>query len=237
VPDKKTTNAGKIVAITGPVVDVSFEGAALPDILNALEVENKFLKKKIVLEVSQLIGDNSVRAIAMDSTDGLVRGQEVIDTGGQITVPVGEEILGRMFNLLGEPIDELGDVEFKDRWQIHREAPPVTEQQTEIEILETGIKVIDLLAPFSKGGKIGFSGGAGVGKTVLVMELIRNFAIEQKGLSVFAGVGERTREGNDLWLDMKEAGVIENTALVFGQMNEPPGARFRIGLSAITMAE
>ncbi|MDD4477885.1 MAG: F0F1 ATP synthase subunit beta, partial [Mesotoga sp.] len=143
MPDKKTTNAGKIVAITGPVVDVSFEGAALPDILNALEVENKFLKKKIVLEVSQLIGDNSVRAIAMDSTDGLVRGQEVIDTGGQITVPVGEEILGRMFNLLGEPIDELGDVEFKDRWQIHREAPPVTEQQTEIEILETGIKVID----------------------------------------------------------------------------------------------
>jgi F-type H+-transporting ATPase subunit beta len=237
VPEKSKENFGKIIAVTGPVIDISFEGGHLPDILNALEVHNEFLGKKVVLEVAQLIGDNSVRAIAMDSTDGLVRGQEVVDTGRQITVPVGEEILGRMFNLLGEPIDERGEVKFKDRWEIHREAPPVTEQQTEIEILETGIKVIDLLAPFSKGGKIGFSGGAGVGKTVLVMELIRNFAIEQKGLSVFAGVGERTREGNDLWLEMKEAGVIDNTALVFGQMNEPPGARFRVGLSAITMAE
>lgn len=237
VPEKNMQNNGKVVAITGPVVDVSFEGGELPDILNALEVENKYLDKTVVLEVSQLIGDNSVRAISMDSTDGLVRGQRVIDTGKQITVPVGDEILGRMFNLLGEPIDELGEVHSKDRWQIHREAPSITDQQTEMEILETGIKVIDLLAPFNKGGKIGFSGGAGVGKTVLVMELIRNFAIEQKGLSVFAGVGERTREGNDLWLDMKEAGVIDNTALVFGQMNEPPGARFRVGLSAITMAE
>ena len=237
MPEKSKENFGKIIAVTGPVIDISFEGGHLPDILNALEVHNEFLGKKVVLEVAQLIGDNSVRAIAMDSTDGLVRGQEVVDTGRQITVPVGEEILGRMFNLLGEPIDERGEVKFKDRWEIHREAPPVTEQQTEIEILETGIKVIDLLAPFSKGGKIGFSGGAGVGKTVLVMELIRNFAIEQKGLSVFAGVGERTREGNDLWLEMKEAGVIDNTALVFGQMNEPPGARFRVGLSAITMAE
>ncbi len=237
MPEKSKENFGKIIAVTGPVIDISFEGGHLPDILNALEVHNEFLGKKVVLEVAQLIGDNSVRAIAMDSTDGLVRGQEVVDTGRQITVPVGEEILGRMFNLLGEPIDERGEVKFKDRWEIHREAPPVTEQQTEIEILETGIKVIDLLAPFSKGGKIGFSGGAGVGKTVLVMELIRNFAIERKGLSVFAGVGERTREGNDLWLEMKEAGVIYNTALVFGQMNEPPGARFRVGLSAITMAE
>lgn len=237
MPDKKEENIGKIVAITGPVVDVSFEGGRLPDILNALKVKNEFLDKEIVLEVAQLIGDNSVRAIAMDSTDGLVRGQQVLDTGTQIKVPVGEEILGRMFNLLGEPIDEHGEVKFSDHWEIHRAAPSVTDQQTEVEILETGIKVIDLLAPFSKGGKIGFSGGAGVGKTVLVMELIRNFAIEQKGLSVFAGVGERTREGNDLWLDMQEAGVIENTALVFGQMNEPPGARFRIGLSAITMAE
>ncbi|MCD6160081.1 MAG: F0F1 ATP synthase subunit beta [Kosmotoga sp.] len=230
-------NRGKIVSIIGPIIDVSFEGATLPDILNALEVENEFLGKKIVLEVAQVIGDNMVRAIALDSTDGLVRGQEVIDTGKQISVPVGDEILGRMFNLLGEPIDERGPVDAKERWEIHREPPSITEQKTDIEILETGIKVIDLLAPFNKGGKIGFFGGAGVGKTVLVMELIRNIAIEHKGLSIFAGVGERTREGNDLWLEMQEAGVLPNTALVFGQMNEPPGARFRIGLSAITMAE
>jgi len=237
---KKATgeiNRGKIVSIIGPIIDVSFEGATLPDILNALEVENEFLGKKIVLEVAQIIGDNMVRAIALDSTDGLVRGQEVIDTGKQISVPVGDEILGRMFNLLGEPIDERGPVDAKERWEIHREPPSITEQKTDIEILETGIKVIDLLAPFNKGGKIGFFGGAGVGKTVLVMELIRNIAIEHKGLSIFAGVGERTREGNDLWLEMQEAGVLPNTALVFGQMNEPPGARFRIGLSAITMAE
>jgi len=237
---KKATgeiNKGKIVSIIGPIIDVSFEGATLPDILNALEVENEFLGKKIVLEVAQIIGDNMVRAIALDSTDGLVRGQEVIDTGKQISVPVGDEILGRMFNLLGEPIDERGPVDAKERWEIHREPPSITEQKTDIEILETGIKVIDLLAPFNKGGKIGFFGGAGVGKTVLVMELIRNIAIEHKGLSIFAGVGERTREGNDLWLEMQEAGVLPNTALVFGQMNEPPGARFRIGLSAITMAE
>jgi len=237
---KKATgeiNRGKIVSIIGPIIDVSFEGATLPDILNALEVENEFLGKKIVLEVAQVIGDNMVRAIALDSTDGLVRGQEVIDTGKQISVPVGDEILGRMFNLLGEPIDERGPVDAKERWEIHREPPSITEQKTDIEILETGIKVIDLLAPFNKGGKIGFFGGAGVGKTVLVMELIRNIAIEHKGLSIFAGVGERTREGNDLWLEMQEAGVLPNTALVFGQMNEPPGARFRIGLSAITMAE
>jgi len=237
---KKATgeiNKGKIVSIIGPIIDVSFEGATLPDILNALEVENEFLGKKIVLEVAQVIGDNMVRAIALDSTDGLVRGQEVIDTGKQISVPVGDEILGRMFNLLGEPIDERGPVDAKERWEIHREPPSITEQKTDIEILETGIKVIDLLAPFNKGGKIGFFGGAGVGKTVLVMELIRNIAIEHKGLSIFAGVGERTREGNDLWLEMQEAGVLPNTALVFGQMNEPPGARFRIGLSAITMAE
>ncbi|WP_420811582.1 F0F1 ATP synthase subunit beta [Kosmotoga pacifica] len=230
-------NKGKIVSIIGPIIDVSFEGAILPDILNALEVENEFLGKKIILEVAQIIGDNMIRAIALDSTDGLVRGQEVVDTGKQISVPVGNEILGRMFNLLGEPIDERGPVEAKERWEIHREPPGITEQKTDIEILETGIKVIDLLAPFNKGGKIGFFGGAGVGKTVLVMELIRNIAIEHKGLSIFAGVGERTREGNDLWLEMQEAGVLPNTALVFGQMNEPPGARFRVGLSAITMAE
>ncbi|ACR78943.1 ATP synthase F1, beta subunit [Kosmotoga olearia TBF 19.5.1] len=235
--EQKSINKGKIVAIIGPVIDVSFEGAELPDILNALEVYNKFLGKKIILEVAQVIGDNVVRTIALDSTDGLVRGQEVIDTGRQIAVPVGDKILGRMFNLLGEPIDERGPVEAEEFWDIHREPPGVTEQKTDVEILETGIKVIDLLAPFNKGGKIGFFGGAGVGKTVLVMELIRNIAIEHKGLSIFAGVGERTREGNDLWLEMQEAGVIGNTALVFGQMNEPPGARFRVALSAITMAE
>lgn len=231
-------NKGKIVTIVGPVVDVSFEGGNLPDVLNALEVHNKFLDKKIVMEVAQLIGDNVIRAISLDSTDGLVRGQDVIDTGKQISVPVGDDVLGRMFNLLGETIDEKGEESGNgERWEIHREPPSMVDQQTEVEILETGIKVIDLLAPFNKGGKIGFFGGAGVGKTVLVMELIRNIAIVHKGLSVFAGVGERTREGNDLWLDMNEAGVIDNTALVFGQMNEPPGARFRVPLSAITMAE
>ncbi|HAA85790.1 MAG TPA: F0F1 ATP synthase subunit beta [Kosmotogaceae bacterium] len=228
---------GKIIAVYGPVVDVSFEGGKLPDILNALVTHNDSLGKDVILEVAQVIGDDAVRTIALDSTEGFVRGQEVTDTGRQISVPVGEKILGRIFNLLGEPVDDLGEVEFDERWDIHREPPSVTDQQTDIEILETGIKVIDLLAPFNKGGKIGFFGGAGVGKTVLVMELIRNIAIEHKGLSVFAGVGERTREGNDLWLEMQESGVIDNTALVFGQMNEPPGARFRVGLSAITMAE
>ena len=228
---------GKIIAVYGPVVDVSFEGVKLPDILNALVTHNDSLEKDVILEVAQVIGDDAVRTIALDSTEGFVRGQEVADTGRQISVPVGEKILGRIFNLLGEPVDDLGEVEFDERWDIHREPPAVTDQQTDIEILETGIKVIDLLAPFNKGGKIGFCGGAGVGKTVLVMELIRNIAIEHKGLSVFAGVGERTREGNDLWLEMQESGVIGNTALVFGQMNEPPGARFRVGLSAITMAE
>jgi F-type H+-transporting ATPase subunit beta len=230
-------NKGKVLTVIGPIVDVDFEEGVLPDILNALEVYNKSLGKNIVMEVAQVLGDNVVRAIALDSTDGLVRGQEVIDTQRQIAVPVGEDVLGRMFNLLGEPIDEKGEIKAKERWQIHKDSPGITDQVTEIEILETGIKVIDLLTPFNKGGKIGFFGGAGVGKTVLVMELIRNIAIEHKGLSIFAGVGERTREGNDLWLDMQEAGVLDKTALVFGQMNEPPGARFRVGLSAITMAE
>ncbi|GAB6188546.1 F0F1 ATP synthase subunit beta [Marinitoga arctica] len=230
-------NIGKLVSIIGPVVDVKFETGKLPEVYNALEVINPYTNKKLVLEVEQLIGDNTVRCVALDSTDGLKRGLDVIDTGAPIKVPVGEITLGRMFNLLGEPIDERGDVEANVYWPIHREPPSIKDQSTEIEILETGIKVIDLLAPFPKGGKIGFFGGAGVGKTVLVMELIRNIAIEHKGLSLFAGVGERTREGNDLWLEMQESGVLPNTALVFGQMNEPPGARFRIALTALTMAE
>lgn len=234
---KSKKNVGKISAVVGPIVDVSFKDGQLPDILNALKVNNKSTDKELTLEVAQLIGDDIVRAIALDSTDGLVRGQEVEDTGKQISVPVGEEVLGRIFNLLGDPIDGEGPVKTDERWQIHREPPELDDQTIDVEILETGIKVIDLLAPFNKGGKIGFFGGAGVGKTVLVMELIRNIAIEQKGLSIFAGVGERTREGNDLWLDMQNAGVFDKTALVFGQMNEPPGARLRIPLTAITMAE
>ncbi|HEW92893.1 MAG TPA: F0F1 ATP synthase subunit beta [Thermotogaceae bacterium] len=228
---------GKIVSVIGPIVDVRFEEAELPDIYDALEVINPQTNQKLVMEVAQLIGDKTVRTIALDSTDGLVRGLEVIDTGKPIAVPVGKEVLGRILNLLGEPIDEQGEIKASERWPIHRDPPNLTEQETEIEILETGIKVIDLIAPFPKGGKIGFFGGAGVGKTVLVMELIRNIAIERKGFSIFAGVGERTREGNELWLEMKESGVLPNTVLVFGQMNEPPGARFRVALSALTIAE
>ncbi len=228
---------GYIVRIIGPVVDVRFDESELPDIYNALETINPQTGEKLVLEVEQLIGDNIVRAIALDSTDGLVRGLEVVDTGRPILAPVGKGVLGRILNVVGKSIDEQGEIKAEDYWPIHRPAPKITEQKTEIEILETGIKVIDLLAPFPKGGKIGFFGGAGVGKTVLVMELIRNIAIEQKGFSVFAGVGERTREGNDLWLEMQEAGVLENTVLVFGQMNEPPGARFRVALTALTIAE
>ncbi len=228
---------GKIVRVIGPVVDVRFPEGELPDIFNALELTNPQSGQKLVLEVEQLLGDNIVRTVAMDTTDGLVRGLEVVDTGEPIKAPVGKKILGRMFNVIGEPIDERGDVPADDWWPIHRPAPKITDQKVEIEILETGLKVIDLLAPFPKGGKIGFFGGAGVGKTVLVMELIRNIAIEHKGFSMFAGVGERTREGNDLWLEMQEAGVLENTVLVFGQMNEPPGARFRVALTALTIAE
>ena len=228
---------GKIVRVIGPVVDVRFPEGELPDIFNALELINPQSGQKLILEVEQLLGDNVVRTVAMDTTDGLVRGLEVVDTGEPIKAPVGKDILGRMFNVIGEPIDERGDVPADDWWPIHRPAPKITDQKVEIEILETGLKVIDLLAPFPKGGKIGFFGGAGVGKTVLVMELIRNIAIEHKGFSMFAGVGERTREGNDLWLEMQEAGVLENTVLVFGQMNEPPGARFRVALTALTIAE
>lgn len=228
---------GTIISIIGPVVDVKFPIGQLPNVYDALIVKNKYNNEELVLEVEQLIGDNTVRCVAMDSTDGLRRGEEVINTGGPIKVPVGTKTLGRLFNLLGKPIDEKGDIEVEEYWPIHREPPALTEQDTTIEILETGIKCIDLLAPFPKGGKIGFFGGAGVGKTVLVMELIRNIAMEHRGISVFAGVGERTREGNDLWLDMLQSGVIDNTVLVFGQMNEPPGARMRVALTGLTMAE
>jgi len=234
---KGKKNMGKIVSIVGPVVDVRFDPGKLPAIYNALRVKNPSTSSDLVLEVEQLVGNNIVRTVALDSTDGFVRDLEVEDTGSPITVPVGKEVLGRMFNLLGEPIDEFGKVGESMRMPIHREPPTIEEQSTEIEILETGIKVIDLIAPFPKGGKIGFFGGAGVGKTVLVMELIRNVAIEHGGFSMFAGVGERTREGNELYNEMKEAGVLNNTVLVFGQMNEPPGARFRVGLSALTIAE
>ena len=228
---------GTIVTIIGPVVDVKFSEGELPDIYDALIVTNPENGRRLVLEVEQLIGDNTVRTIAMDSTDGFVRGMEVENTGEPIKAPVGQGVLGRMLNVIGEPIDELGEIKDVEYWPIHRPAPSMAEQNTEINILETGLKVIDLLAPFPRGGKIGFFGGAGVGKTVLVMEMIRNIAIEHHGFSMFAGVGERTREGNDLYLDMKEAGVLDNTVLVFGQMNEPPGARFRIALTALTIAE
>lgn len=227
-------NKGKITQIIGPVVDVRFEND-LPAIYNALEVQN-INGKKIVLEVNQHVGLGEVRAIAMSSTDGLMREQEVTDTGSPITVPVGKEVLGRMFDVNGEPIDDMEFVS-KDRSPIHREAPKFEEQSTETEILETGVKVIDLICPFLKGGKVGLFGGAGVGKTVIIQELINNIAKAHGGYSIFAGVGERTREGNDLYNEMKDSGVLDKTSLVFGQMNEPPGARARVALSALTMAE
>src|SRR6056297_2055137 len=230
-------NKGEIVSIVGPVVDVRFPTQNLPDIFNALEVTHPETKRKLVLEVEQLIGDDTVRTVALDSTDGFIRGLDVVNTGAPISVPVGPEAMGRLFNLLGEPIDNKGDISTKEKWPIHRDPPRLKDQSTEIEILETGIKVIDLIAPFPKGGKVGFFGGAGVGKTVLVQELIRNIAIEHHGFSMFAGVGERTREGNDIYLEMQEADVLDNTVLIFGQMNEPPGARFRVALTALTMAE
>lgn len=228
-------NKGKIVQILGPVVDVRFEKTKIPAILNALEL--KFENNKYVFEVSQHIGDNTVRTISMGTTEGLIRGLEVVDTGAPITVPVGKEVLSRMFNVLGDPIDEQPFPKAKKYMPIHRPAPSYEEQTSSSEILETGIKVIDLLVPYVKGGKIGLFGGAGVGKTVLVQELINNVAKKHGGLSVFAGVGERTREGNDLYHEMIAAGVINKTALVFGQMNEPPGARMRVALTGLTMAE
>ena len=231
----ESKNIGKVVQIVGAVVDVRFEKDSLPDLLNAIEIDNK--GEKLVVEVAQHIGDDIVRCIAMGSTDGLVRGIDAVDTGKAISVPVGKETLSRMFNLLGEPVDNLPAPETKERWEIHRELPTYEEQSASNEILETGIKVIDLIAPYLKGGKIGLFGGAGVGKTVLIQELINNVANQHGGISVFTGVGERTREGNDLYYEMKESGVIDKTVLVYGQMNEPPGARMRVALSGLTMAE
>lgn len=229
-------NKGTVKQIIGPVVDVEFEKQNLPKIYTALIIKRKDAND-LVLEAQQHLGENLIRCVAMDSTDGLVRGTEVIDTENPITVPVGKGALGRLINVVGEGIDEQGPVQYEKRYPIHREAPPYEELSTETEILETGIKVIDLLEPYTKGGKTGLFGGAGVGKTVLIQELIRNIATEHGGYSVFSGVGERTREGNDLWLEMKESGVLEKTALVFGQMNEPPGARQRVGLTGLAIAE
>ncbi len=228
-------NIGKIIQIVGPVVDIKFSKDSLPQLLNAIEITNN--EKKIVVEVAQHIGGDIVRCISMNSTDGLIRGLDAIDTGEPISVPVGYEVLGRISNVLGEPIDGLNKPMPKERWPIYRQAPTYEEQETKTEILETGIKVIDLIAPYAKGGKIGLFGGAGVGKTVLIMELINNIAKQRGGISVFTGVGERTREGNDLYNEMKESGVIDKTALVYGQMNEPPGARMRVALSGLTVAE
>ncbi len=228
-------NIGKVISVIGPVLDIKFENGQLPNLLNAIEIETT--ERKITLEVAQHIGDDVVRCIAMSSTDGLVRGMDALDTGKKISVPVGECTLGRIFNLLGEPVDNQPAPENPEKWEIHRPAPGYDEQESTTEILETGIKVVDLICPYAKGGKIGLFGGAGVGKTVLIMELINNVAKQHGGLSVFTGVGERTREGNDLYNEMKESGVINKTALVYGQMNEPPGARMRVALSGLTMAE
>ena len=228
-------NIGKVVQVIGPVLDIRFDDGKLPELLTAIEIMNG--DKKIVAEVAQHVGDNVVRCISMNATDGMVRGLDAVDTGSPITVPVGDKCLGRIFNLLGQAIDDQPDPDAEERWPIHRGAPSYEEQETSTEILETGIKVVDLIAPYAKGGKIGLFGGAGVGKTVLIMELINNVAKQHGGLSVFAGVGERTREGNDLYNEMKESGVINKTALVYGQMNEPPGARMRVALSGLTMAE
>jgi F-type H+/Na+-transporting ATPase subunit beta len=249
--NETTRRTGRIEEIQGVVIEVTFPEGELPEIYNAITVARprsteeeedddttvKEGEDVLVCEVQQHLGDDRVRAVAMDSTDGLSRGMEVVDTGGPITVPVGEGTLGRIFNLLGEPIDLAGDVEYEERWPIHRPAPNVENLTPTTEMFETGIKVVDLLAPYAKGGKVGLFGGAGVGKTVLIQELINNLAQEHGGLSAFCGVGERSREGNDLWLEMKESGVIDKTMLVFGQMNEPPGARMRVALSGLTMAE
>ena len=232
MPEK---HIGKVVQITGPVLDIRFKDGELPALLNAVELDNH--GKKLVVEVAQHIGDNVARCIAMAATDGLVRGVDAVDTGGPINVPVGDACLGRVFNLLGEPVDEQPAPENVEHWPIHRAAPAFDEQESSTEILETGIKVVDLICPYAKGGKIGLFGGAGVGKTVLIQELIRNIATEHGGYSIFTGVGERSREGNDLWSEMKESGVLEKTALVFGQMNEPPGARMRVAETGLTMAE
>ncbi len=234
---------GRIVQVIGPVVDVEFEPGKLPAIYNALEVPGIEMKdifsysQKLTLEVAQHLGESTVRTIAMASTDGLVRGMKVMDTGKPISVPVGKGTLGRILNIVGEPVDKMGPVKAEKTYPIHRPAPSLEEQSTSVQVLETGIKVVDLLEPYTKGGKTGLFGGAGVGKTVIIMELIHNIATHHGGISVFAGVGERTREGNDLWLEMKESGVIEKTALIYGQMTEPPGSRLRVGLTGLTVAE
>src|SRR5947199_7608067 len=231
-----TANVGEVVSVIGPVVDIRFPPDRLPQILNAVKIEGDGVN--LTTEVAQMRGDDVVRCVAMSSTDGLVRGMKAIDTGGPIKVPVGRQTLGRVFNLLGEPIDQGPPVKEPElKLPIHRAPPTFEEQETVARIFETGIKVVDLLAPYAKGGKIGLFGGAGLGKTVILQELIRNIATEHGGFSVFSGVGERTREGNDLWLEMKESGVIDKTVMVFGQMNEPPGARLRVGLTGVTMAE
>ncbi|MBQ4192846.1 MAG: F0F1 ATP synthase subunit beta [Clostridia bacterium] len=231
----ESKHIGVVTQVIGPVIDVRFDDGKMPDILNAIEVN--FAGRHLVAEVSAHVGDDVVRCVAMSSTDGLQRGTEAIDTGRGITVPVGPETLGRMFNVLGEPVDEQPAPETAERWEIHRPAPTYEEQSVNTEILETGIKVIDLICPYTKGGKVGLFGGAGVGKTVVIQELIHNIATEHGGYSVFTGVGERSREGNDLYNEMKESGVLAKTALVYGQMNEPPGARMRVGLAGLTVAE
>ena len=230
---------GKIIQVMGPVVDVEFESGHLPTIYSALEINYEADGKptRLICEVQQHLGENTVRCVSMGATEGLSRGMAVKDLAAPITMPVGRGVLGRILNVTGDPVDEAGDVTYEDRWPIHREPPSFEEQETTTEMLVTGIKVLDLLCPFSKGGKIGLFGGAGVGKTVVIMELIRNIAAEHGGFSVFSGVGERTREGNDLWVEMKESGVLDKTSLVYGQMNEPPGARARVGLSGLTVAE
>ncbi len=233
-------NEGKITQVIGPVIDIDFSGGKLPSILNAIKIHRKNIEgveEDLICEVQQHLGEERVRTVAMDSTDGLVRGMKAVDTGGPISVPVGANTLGRLINVIGQGIDNLPAIQSDVTYPIHRPAPPFEELSTQKEMFETGIKVIDLLEPYSKGGKTGLFGGAGVGKTVVIMELIHNIATHHGGYSVFGGVGERTREGNDLWIEMKESGVLEKTALVFGQMNEPPGARQRVGLTALTMAE
>jgi F-type H+-transporting ATPase subunit beta len=230
-----TENIGKVIKVMGPVLDIRFQEGQLPDLMNAIQIDNG--GERLIVEVAQHIGDDVVRCIAMSSTDGLTRGTDALDTGGPIKMPVGEGCLGRVLNLLGEPVDNKAEVDTQEYWPIHRKAPEYEDQQTSKEILETGIKVVDLICPYLKGGKIGLFGGAGVGKTVLIQELIHNVATEHGGYSVFTGVGERTREGNDLYGEMSESGVIDKTALIFGQMDQPPGARMRVGLSGLTVAE
>jgi len=235
--NNSSQNIGRVVEVIGPVVEVEFSNEQLPEINGAIKIVDKEHDREVVVEVMHQVGDNRVKGVSMSSTDGLKRGMEAIDLGGPISVPVGEECLGRIFNVLGEAVDKAGEVKTDKYLPIHREAPSYEEQDTSTEIFETGIKVIDLLAPYSRGGKVGLFGGAGVGKTVLIQELINNIATEHGGFSVFTGVGERTREGNDLWLEFQEADILDKVALVYGQMNEPPGARMRVGLTGLTMAE